>query len=70
LAGETNIVLQCDTPGAVIHFTLNPSEPTANSPVYRAPIVVKGGGMDIKAFAAAPGKKDSPVVTAIFRIRK
>jgi hypothetical protein len=70
LAGETNIVLQCDTEGAVIHFTLNPSQPTANSPVYRAPIVLKGEGMDIKAFASAPGKKDSPVVTAIFRIRK
>ncbi len=70
LAGDTNIVLQCDTPGAVIHFTVNPSQPTANSPVYRAPIVVKGVGVDIKAFASAPGKKDSPVVTAIFRIRK
>jgi Fn3 associated len=70
LAGDTNIVLQCDTPGAVIHFTVNPSQPTANSPVYRAPIVVKGGGMDIKAFASAPGKKDSAVVMGIFRIRK
>jgi hypothetical protein len=70
LAGDTNIVLQCDTPGAVIHFTVDPSQPTANSPVYRAPIVVKGAGVDIKAFASAPGKKDSAVVTAIFRIRK
>ena len=70
LAGDTNVVLQCDTPDAVIHFTVNPSSPTANSPVYRAPIVVKGEGVDIKAFASAPGKKDSAVVTAIFRIRK
>jgi hypothetical protein len=70
LAGETNIVLQCDTPGAAIHFTVNPSQPTANSPVYRAPIVVNGGGVDVKAFASAPGKKDSAVVTAIFRMRK
>jgi Fn3 associated len=69
LAGDTNIVLQCDTPGAVIHFTVNPSQPTANSPVYGAPIVVKGTGVDIKAFASAPGKKDSAVVTAIFRVR-
>lgn len=70
LAGDTNIVLQCDTPGAVIHFTVNPSQPTANSPVYRAPIVAKGTGVDIKAFASAPGKKDSAVVMGIFRIRK
>ena len=32
LAGDTNIVLQSDTQGAVIHFTLDPSQPTANSP--------------------------------------
>jgi hypothetical protein len=70
LAGDTNIVLQCDTPGAVIHFTVNPSSPTANSPVYRGPIVAKGAGVDIKAFASAPGKKDSAIVTAIFRIRQ
>jgi Fn3 associated len=70
LDGDTNIVLQCETPGAVIHFTVNPSQPTAISPVYRAPIVVKSGGIDIKAFASAPGKKDSAVVTAIFRMRK
>jgi hypothetical protein len=70
LAGDTSIVLQSDTEGAVIHFTVNPSQPTANSPVYRAPIMVKGAGLDVKAFASAPGKKDSAVVTAIFRIRK
>lgn len=70
LAGDTNIVLQSDTPGAVIHFTVNPSQPTANSPVYLAPIVAKGAGLDIKAFASAPGKKDSAVVTASFRIHK
>ena len=70
LTGDTNIMLQCDTPGAVIHFTVNPSSPTANSPVYRAPIVAEGAGVDIKAFASAPGKKDSAVVMAIFRIHK
>jgi hypothetical protein len=70
LAGDTNIVLQCDTPGAVIHFTVNPAQPTVTSPVYRAPIVAKGTGVDIKAFASAPGKKDSAVVMGIFRIRK
>ena len=32
LAGDTNIVLQCDTPGAVIHFTVNPSQPPPTPP--------------------------------------
>ena len=35
---------------------------------YRAPILVKGTALMIKAFASAPGRKDSPVVTGIFRI--
>ena len=40
----------------------------AISSEYQAPIVVKGTELTIKAFAAAPGKKDSPVVTGTFRI--
>jgi hypothetical protein len=70
LAGDSDIVLHSETPGAVIHYTVDYSQPVASSPVYRAPIVIKGSGLAIKAFASAPGKKDSPVVTGIFRIRK
>ena len=70
LAGDSDIVLHSETPGAVIHYTVDYSQPVATSPVYRAPIVIKGSGLTIKAFASAPGKKDSAVVTGIFRIRK
>lgn len=65
--GVTTIRLQCDTPGAIVHYTLDGSQPVASSPVYVAPIVLKGGGMTVKSFAGAAGKKDSAVVTGNFR---
>jgi hypothetical protein len=67
-AGDTAVTLRCATPGATVHFTVDSSQPLANSPVYSAPIIVKGTELTIKAYATADGKKDSPVVTGIFRI--
>ena len=69
LAGDTAVTLRCDAPGATIHFTVDGSQPVASSPVYRAPIIVKGTELTIKAFASAAGRRDSAVVTGIFRIR-
>lgn len=65
---DTAVTLQCDMPDATIHFTVDGSQPLRESPVYRAPIMVKGTALTIKAFATLPGKNDSPVVTGIFRI--
>jgi hypothetical protein len=70
LNGDTAVSLRCSTPGATMHFTVNGSQPVNNAPVYRAPIMVRGTELTIKAFASAPGKKDSPVVTGIFRIEQ
>ncbi|HEX4032124.1 MAG TPA: chitobiase/beta-hexosaminidase C-terminal domain-containing protein [Terracidiphilus sp.] len=67
--GDTEVALRCGTPGAAIHFTVDSSQPVDSSPIYASPIVVKGTELTIKAFAAAPGRKDSAVVTGIFRIR-
>ena len=67
-AGDTAVVLRSATPGSAIHFTVDDSEPMADSPVYTAPIMVKGTGLTIKSFASAPGRKDSAVVTGIYRI--
>ncbi len=67
--GDTEVTLQCDTPGALMHYTVDGSQPMNNSPVYGAPIMVKGTELTIKAFASAPGKKDSAVVVGIFRIQ-
>jgi hypothetical protein len=51
-----------------MHYTVDGSQPLNSSPIYGAPIMVKGTALTIKSFAFAPGKKDSPVVTGIFRI--
>jgi hypothetical protein len=68
--GDTEVTLRCDTPGATIHYTFDGSQPGASSPVYSAPISVKGTALTIKAFASVPGKRDSAVVTGIYRIRE
>jgi hypothetical protein len=68
LQGDTGVLLRCDTPGATIHFTVDGSQPFASSLVYSAPIMVKGTGLTIKAFATAKGKDPSAVVTGIFRL--
>lgn len=67
---EVAIALQCKMPGATIHFTVDGSQPVSNSPVYRAPIMVKTSVLTVKSFASVPGRKDSPVVTGIFRIKE
>lgn len=65
---DTEVTLRCNTVGVTIHYTVDGSQPLDGAPVYSAPIVVKGTALMIKAFATASGKKDSPVVTGIFRI--
>jgi hypothetical protein len=66
--GDTPVTLRCASQGAVIHYTFDNSQPFDSSPVYRAPIMVEGTELTIKAYAESPGKKDSAVVTGIFRI--
>jgi hypothetical protein len=67
--GDTAVTLRCKTPGATMRFTVDGSQPVANSPVYGAPIMVKGTELTIKSFASVAGKRDSAVVTGIFRIQ-
>jgi hypothetical protein len=67
---DTAVTLRCETRGATIHFTVDGSQPMAGSPAYEAPIMLKGGDLTIKSFASASGRKDSAVVTGIFRIRE
>jgi hypothetical protein len=69
-SGDMEVTLRCETPGAIIHYTFDGSQPVAASPVYGAPISVKGTELTIKAFASVPGGKDSAVVTGIYRIRE
>jgi hypothetical protein len=69
VAGDMTITLLCATPDAIIHYSVDTSQPSESSPIYHAPIVMKGLPLTIKAFAAAPGLKDSAVVTGDFRIQ-
>jgi hypothetical protein len=69
-AGNTAVTLRCHTPGATIHYTVDGSQPMARSPVYGAPIIVMGTELTIKSFASVAGRKDSAVVTGIFRIEQ
>lgn len=66
--GDVMVQLRCETPGAQIHFTMDTSEPLKDSTEYVSPISVKKTELTIKAFASSAGKKDSAVVTGIFRI--
>lgn len=66
---DTTVSLACDTPGATIHYTVDGSQPTADSAIYEAPILVKGTALTIKAYTSMPGKKDSPVVTGNYHIQ-
>jgi hypothetical protein len=68
--GDTAVSLRCDTPGATMHYTVDTSQPFDTSPVYHAPIMVKGTALTIKAFAVAPGEKGSAVVTGTFWIHE
>lgn len=68
--GDVMVQLRCETPGAAIHYTVDNSQPVESSPVYAGPIAVKRTELTIKAFASSAGKKDSAVVTGIFRIQQ
>lgn len=67
---DVRVYLRCVTPGATIHYTVDTSQPVESSPVYGAPISVKKTELTVKAFASSAGKKDSAVVTGIFRIEQ
>ncbi len=61
--GATEVELLSETAGATIYYTVDGSQPTRHSAVYRAPIVVDGRSLTIKAFSTAPKRRDSAVVT-------
>lgn len=61
------VTITCGTEGAVIHYTLDGSTPTANSPIYQQPIQVCAA-TTIKAIAVTD-EEESAVVTANYVIR-
>lgn len=59
---DTHVQILCETPGASIHYTLDGSIPTKESPIYTDPVLV-GSNLLVRAIAYKEGMKDSPVVS-------
>lgn len=64
----TVVEILCETEGAVIHFTVDGTEPTADSDVYTDAIVIEED-MTIKAMAMREGWNDSSVATAVYTVK-
>ena len=61
------VVINCATPDATIYYTLDGSDPTAESDVYEEPIVVTSS-TTIKAFAVKEGFNNSNIATAEYTL--
>ncbi|HTP27699.1 MAG TPA: OmpA family protein [Anaeromyxobacteraceae bacterium] len=61
------VALSTSTPNAVIHYTTDGSVPTADSPVYTAPVLVASSST-LRAVAIAPGAPPSEVSSATYTI--
>lgn len=64
------VSLSCATRGAIVHYTVDGSEPSLASPIYQGPIAVRGdeSQITIKALAVADGKKASSVAAQPYEI--
>jgi beta-glucanase (GH16 family) len=63
--GAQIVSLHDATAGAVIHYTVDGSPPTAASPVYEAPFLV-ASNLTVKAIAVFAGYQDSDMATQSF----
>lgn len=66
--GSVTVAITDSTSGAVIHYTLDGSTPTAASLVYSAPITISTT-LTLKAFATASGFMDSLVNSGTYTIQ-
>ena len=70
-SGE-KVAITCSTEGAAIHYTLDGSEPTAESPLYTEGgvriSVQEAGSVTLKAIAIAEGMGTSYVATATYSV--
>ncbi|MCR5646181.1 MAG: chitobiase/beta-hexosaminidase C-terminal domain-containing protein [Bacteroidales bacterium] len=62
-----SVTIACATEGATIHYTLDGTDPTANSPVYTTAIAISAT-TTVKAFATKEGMTDSEIATAVYTI--
>ncbi|WP_394841796.1 chitobiase/beta-hexosaminidase C-terminal domain-containing protein [Pendulispora brunnea] len=66
-ASAQKVVLRTATAGAVIHYTLDGTTPSADSPAYAGPLAI-AKTTTVKAFARKSGATDSEVRTATYTI--
>jgi uncharacterized repeat protein (TIGR03803 family) len=67
LADSVKVTLKCATPKAVIHYTIDGSEPTSGSPKYKSPITLTNSvTINAVAFVGTTGPSDT--ATASFTI--
>lgn len=64
-SAEFPLNIQSATPGAVVYFTDNATDPTFSSPIFSTNILVDENST-YKAFALAPGHLPSPIVTQAY----
>jgi lysophospholipase L1-like esterase len=58
ITGSEPVSLRCETPGVEIRYTLDGSEPTLHSPLYREPFTIDNR-VTVKARAFRPGLEDT-----------
>jgi hypothetical protein len=66
VAGQS-VTLSDATPGAIIHYTVDGSTPTASSPAYQGPIIINSA-TTISALATAAGFNNSAAASATYTI--
>lgn len=63
--GSVVVTLASATPGAIVHYTVDGSAPTASSPQYFAPFLV-ASNLTVKAIAITPGSSASNITSQSF----
>ncbi len=63
---DFKVVIRCGTPGAVIRYTLDYTDPTEESPVYTEPFLPEED-CRVKAYASLEGLTDSNIAKYAFR---
>lgn len=66
--GQAQVTISSNTPGAVIRYTDNGSEPASFSPLYEGPIVLGAGQHTVRAKAFLEGSTPSATSSASFTV--
>jgi glucose/arabinose dehydrogenase len=69
IAYGSSVAISCPTPGALIYYTLDGTQPTVASSLYTGPLTVTNDTY-LSAFAVLPDFTDSRVMSAIFTVEK